>query len=74
MAGNDAPEPEESRAGLTAEQAAWAADLGLGLAASRFPGDVAAAIASGERARSSLIEQAASIDALAGPQGSGDDR
>lgn len=74
MAGSDTPEPETPAAGLTAEQALWAAELGLGLAASRFPGDVAVAIASAERARTSLAEQAASLDALVGPQAPGDGR
>lgn len=74
MAGSDAPKQTEPPAGLTAEQAARACDLGLGLAASRFPGDVAAAIASAERARNSLAEQAAGLDALLQAQASGDDR
>lgn len=73
MAGGDFPEQDKPPAGLTAEQAARAADLGLGLAASRFTGDVAAAIASAERAHASLSEQVASMDALAKLQDPGDD-
>lgn len=72
MAGSDTPEPETPAAGLTAEQALWAAELGLGLAASRFPGDVAVSIASAERASNSLAEQAAVVDALLGPRAQGD--
>lgn len=74
MAGSDAPKQPDPPAGLTAEQAARAGELGLGLAASRFPADVAAAIASAGRASNSLAEQAAVVDALVGPQAPGGGR
>jgi hypothetical protein len=60
MAIREADGMGETSTGPTAEQAAWAEQLGLGLAARRFPDDVAAAMASAERTRASLMELAPS--------------